>query len=80
MNGKDIFLGLKYVGDDLIEKAEYGQFPAASERKQDRSKGYRRPLLIAAVVAMLLMLVGCAVVYALRLQDLKIGEFIHTYP
>ena len=28
MNGKDIFWGLKYVGDDLIEKAEYGQFPA----------------------------------------------------
>ena len=26
MNGKDIFLGLKYVGDDLIEKAEYGRF------------------------------------------------------
>ena len=24
MNGKDIFLGLKYVGDDLIEKAENG--------------------------------------------------------
>lgn len=74
MNGKDIFLGLKYVGDDLIEKAEYGQFPAVSERKQNRSKGYRRPLLIAAVVAMLLMLVGCAVVYALRLQDMSIGK------
>ena len=31
MNGKDIFLGLKYVGDDLIEKAEYGQFPTKAE-------------------------------------------------
>ena len=30
MNGKDIFLGLKYVGEDLIEKAEYGEFPTTA--------------------------------------------------
>ena len=34
MNGKDIFLGLKYVGDDLIEKAEYGQFHAKEEKPE----------------------------------------------
>lgn len=26
MNGKEIFFGLTDVGDDLIEKAEHGQF------------------------------------------------------
>ena len=34
MNGKDIFLGLKYVGDDLIEKAEYGEFPTKAEKTE----------------------------------------------
>lgn len=33
--------------------------------------------LIAAIIAMMLMLVGCAVVYVLHLQDLQVGE--HNY-
>lgn len=37
----------------------------------------KRALLIAAVIAMALLLVGCAVVYVLNLQDMKIAE--HTY-
>ena len=27
MNGKDIFLGLKFVDAELIEEAEFGKFP-----------------------------------------------------
>lgn len=75
MNGKDIFLGLKYVGEDLIEEAEYGHFGthgAKEEKRQRRS--FRRPLLIAAIVAMMLLLVGCAVVYVLSLQGIKLGD------
>lgn len=34
----------------------------------------RKIWLIAAIIAMLLMLVGCAVAYVMSLQDLKIGE------
>lgn len=78
MNGKDIFLGLKYVGDDLIEKAEYGQFPASGEKREKAHSRIRRPLLIAAVIATMLLLVGCAVVYVLRMQDVKIGEATET--
>ena len=74
MNGKDIFLGLKYVGDDLIEKAEYGQFPASGEKRENAHGRIRRPLLLAAVIAIMLLLVGCAVVYVLSMQDVKIGE------
>lgn len=74
MNGKDIFLGLKYVGDDLIEKAEYGQFPASGEKREKTHGRIRRPFLLAALIALLLMLVGCGIVYVLHLQDLKIGE------
>lgn len=78
MNGKDIFLGLKYVGDDLIEKAEYGQFPAQADQTAAGSqrRSFRRPLLIAAIIALSLLLVGCTVVYALSLsmKEIKLGE------
>ena len=76
MNGKDIFLGLKYVGDDLIEKAEYGQFPTKAEMTATQKKrmSIRRPFLIAAIIAMMLLLVGCAVVYVLSMKEIKLGE------
>ena len=69
MNGKDIFLGLRYVGDDLIEKAEYGQFPVTEVPVQKKEKPHRRiprPILVAAILAMLLMLVGWAALFASR--------------
>lgn len=72
MNGKDIFLGLKYVGEDLIEQAEYGTFSESKHRKSVR------PLLIAALVALLLMLVGCAVVYVLNLNGIRLGNQLVT--
>lgn len=68
MNGKDIFLGLRYIDEDLIEEAEFGTFPARKVRT------FRRPLLIAAVIALTLLLVGCAVVYVLNLQGLILGQ------
>lgn len=77
MNGKDIFVGLKYIGEDLIQEAEYGQFPAREEGtgKNARTRRIRRgPLLIAALIAIMLLLVGCAVIYVLKTQDLKVGE------
>lgn len=76
MNGKDIFLGLKYIGDDLIEKAEYGQFPTKAEHTATQKKrmSIRRPFLIAAIIAMMLLLVGCAVVYVLSMKEIKLGE------
>lgn len=37
----------------------------------------KRIVLIAAVIALTLLLVGCAVVYALRMQNLKVGEYHH---
>ena len=76
MNGKDIFLGLKYVGDDLIEKAEYGQFPTKTEMTATQKKrtSIRRPFLVAAIIAMMLLLVGCAVVYVLSMKEINIGQ------
>ena len=83
MNGKDILLGLKYVGDDLIEKAEYGQFPARAgktEKKGNSRRSIRRPLLIAAIIATMLLLVGCAVAYVLSIQNMKVGDDHYVTP
>ena len=74
MNGKDIFVGLKFVGEDLIAEAEYGQFPQRDSRPEKKRPTLRRTLLIAAVIAMMLLLVGCAVVYVLTMQEIKLGE------
>lgn len=47
MNGKDIFLGLKYVGSDLIEKAEFSEFssqaePAVPEKRRQSDPSYEQ--------------------------------------
>lgn len=84
MNGKDIFKGLNYIGSDLIENAEIGQFP--QDERQDsltegkprklavkpvRSVKARRPVLIAAMIALMVFLVGCTAVALLRLDNLR---------
>lgn len=73
MNGKDIFLGMKYIGEDLIDEAEYGTFSQKSRaEKEVRRHSLRRPLLIAAVIALTVLLVGCAVAYVLSMENVKI--------
>lgn len=77
MSGKDIFLGLKYIGEDLIEEAEYGHFPVQEKTTAKNEKNrrlIRRPFLVAAIIAMMLLLVGCAVVYMLSMKEINIGQ------
>ncbi len=75
MNGKNILIGLRYIDRKLIEEAEMDTIPAAH-----RGSVLRKPFLLAAVIALMLALVGCAVAYAMKMHDLKIGErtVIHT--
>lgn len=76
MKGKDILQGLEYIGDDLIENAEFGQFPAEEQETRKTRRPIRRPLLVAALIALLFLLAGCSVVYAvyvLRMGSVKIG-------
>ena len=40
----------------------------------------RRLWLVAAVIGLMLLLVGCTVAYMLRLQDLKVAEYRPTTP
>ena len=74
MNAMDIVTGLNDVRDRfVIDAADFRQ-----GKRKVRRLPKRRLWLIAAVVALVLLLVGCAIVYALRLQDLKVGEYRYT--
>lgn len=74
MNGKDIFLGLKYIGEDLIHEAEYETLTPKTQAEKQVRRAFRRPLLIAAAIALMVALVGCAVAYVLSLERVKIGD------
>ena len=81
MNGKELFLGLSYINRTYIDEAERDTVSNHGRRERAGTstvRGLRRPLLVAALAALLLLLVGCAVVYVLRMQDVKIGEATET--
>lgn len=66
MNGQNLLMGLSYIDRKFIEESEMDAMPM-------RRQSLRRPLLVAAIVALSLLLVGCAVVHIMRMQDLHIG-------
>ena len=64
MNGKELFLGLSYISPKYIDEAKnYGA--RQNDGKQIR---FRKTLLIAAVIALTLLLVGCAVAAYARIH------------
>ena len=76
MNSMDILYGLNNVRDSYVIAAE----DFRQGKRQARRLAKKKLWLIAAIVALALLLVGCAVVYALRLQDLKVGEYRYAAP
>lgn len=72
MNGKDIIWSLKHVSDSIVEEAEYGAFPVSADnavKKKQTRRSIRRPLLIAAIIALMLLLMGCAAIFMSVLFD-----------
>ncbi|OLA36218.1 MAG: hypothetical protein BHW31_06850 [Firmicutes bacterium CAG:110_56_8] len=61
MNGKELLLGLSYISPKYIEEAKNH----SASQKRIR---FRKPLLIAAVIALTLLLVGCAVAAYARIH------------
>lgn len=70
MTGKDLVIAMSGIEGRYIEEAA----PAAAPQR----RSLRRPLLVAAAIAVALLLVGCGIVYALRLQDMSIGKETYT--
>ena len=62
MNGRELFCGLTRVSYRYIDEAENGIL-AASPKGVKKHTRLRRPLLIAALAALLLLLVGCGAAY-----------------
>lgn len=70
MTGKDLVIAMSGIDGRYIAEAA----PAAAPK----TRSLRRPLLVAAAIAAALLLVGCGIVYALRLQDMSIGKGTYT--
>ena len=71
MTSFQLLKGLTGIDSEFLVSVEQ-QTGKQKEKKSHR--GIHRPFLLAALIALLLMLVGCGIVYVLHLQDLKIGE------
>ena len=69
MTGKDLLTALSGID---------GKYIAEAAAPVVKVRSLRRPLLIAAAIATALLLVGCGIVYALRLQDMSIGQETYT--
>lgn len=78
MKGKNLLTGLGYIDLKFVEESEKDIVSNTVSPKSKRICA-KRPLLIAAMIALLLMLVGCAAIYHLSMQDLKIGEHTAIY-
>lgn len=67
---------------DVIGEAQDAYLLAALQTREGTVQKPRptlkRGLLIAALAALMLLLVGCTVVYVLRLQDMSIGQQTYT--
>ncbi len=72
MTSMQLFRGMTGIDPELLVQVE--KMSAEPWRPQKR-KTIRRTFLIAALIATMLMLVGCGIAYALRLRSLKIGEY-----
>ena len=74
----DLLKSLGNVKDSYVIRAE--EFRQGKSQAQVKTISAKRVWLIAAIVALMLLLVGCTVVYLLRMQDLKVGEYSFYVP
>ena len=74
MNSNDLFDIIGQTPDRYVLDA------LNTRQTQTRAVPPKRIFLIAAIVIMILCLVGCAVVYFLSLQDMKVGEYNFYVP
>ena len=68
MNGKDLLIDLGNISPKYYDEAENDTLTQAKTHRT-----FRRPLLVAAIIALLLLLVGCAV-YFYRLEQLIVVD------
>ena len=76
MNGRELLIGLGHISTRYYAEAETDTIISGDEKPRHRP--LRRPLLMAAIIAMMLLLAGCAVAYVLSVKDLHMGQVTRT--
>ena len=76
MTNLELFTALGGISTEHLTGAEDLQNKPCVRKSQKMQM--KRAVLIAAIIALTLLLVGCAVVYVLSMQDVKIGEATET--
>ena len=74
MNGQKMLIAFSYIDRKLIAESEQSAPVSIQKAPRPTHRSAKHVWLIAAAVALMLLLVGCGVLYVLRLQDMKIGE------
>ena len=67
MTSFQLLKGLTGIDSELLVSVE--QQTGRQKEKKSR-RGIHRPFLLAALIALMLLLVGCGIAYVLHLQDL----------
>lgn len=82
MKGEKMLIGLSYIDRKFIDESENDTVSGKKLHESSKQEAnismkrtIKRPLLIAAIIALMLFLMGCAVVAYLRMENLKIGEY-----
>lgn len=78
MKAMELLTELGSVKDAYVIAA--GEFRQGQRKAQVKRLSARKACLIAAIIALMLLLVGCAAVYILRMQDMKVGEYSFYVP
>ena len=78
MKAMDLLVGFGSVKDSYVISVE--EFRQGKKEAQIKRLSTRKMWLIAAVIALMLLLAGCAVIYVLRMQDMKVGEYSFYVP
>ena len=74
MNANDLFDIIGQTPDRYVLEA------VNTQKTKSKALPPKRMWLIAAIIALILCLVGCAIVYVLSLQDMKVGEYNFYIP
>lgn len=77
MKAMDLLIALNGVKDAYIVGAE--DFRQGKQKVQAKRVPLKKAWLIAAVIALMLLLVGCTVAYVLSLKDMAFGEEMQEY-
>lgn len=81
MTGRDLLMELSFIEGRFVDEAETADIPAREGRIGSGGRlSVKKGLLIAAVITVMLTLVGCAVAYVMHRKDFQVGQQEATKP